>query len=162
MLTNNPWLMTTRYLVAFHDDVIKWKHFPRYWPFVRGIHRWIPLTKASDEKLWCFRWSPPEQTVEQTIETPVIWDTIAFIVTSLYCSQEMVTTQLEKFWKYQFNMQPPFPGANEIIWVYNTLSQDIRAPLKTRYSQCPDLNLWMLPLQVLSGRIKKLYLKSHG
>ena len=23
-----------------HDDVIKWKHFPCYWPFVRGIHRW--------------------------------------------------------------------------------------------------------------------------
>ena len=22
-----------------HDDVIKWKHFPRYWPFVRRIHR---------------------------------------------------------------------------------------------------------------------------
>ena len=22
-----------------HDDVIKWKNFPRYWPFVRGIHR---------------------------------------------------------------------------------------------------------------------------
>ena len=22
-----------------HDDVIKWKHFSRYWPFVRGIHR---------------------------------------------------------------------------------------------------------------------------
>ena len=22
-----------------HDDVNKWKHFPRYWPFVRGIHR---------------------------------------------------------------------------------------------------------------------------
>ena len=25
--------------ILFHDDVIKWKHFPRYWPFVRGIHR---------------------------------------------------------------------------------------------------------------------------
>ena len=24
---------------SMHDDVIKWKHFPRYWPFVRGIHR---------------------------------------------------------------------------------------------------------------------------
>ena len=24
---------------AWHDDVIKWKHLPRYWPFVRGIHR---------------------------------------------------------------------------------------------------------------------------
>ena len=23
----------------YHDDVIKWKHFSRYWPFVRGIHR---------------------------------------------------------------------------------------------------------------------------
>ena len=22
-----------------HDDVIKWKHFPRDWPFVREIHR---------------------------------------------------------------------------------------------------------------------------
>ena len=22
-----------------HDDVFKWKHLPRYWPFVRGIHR---------------------------------------------------------------------------------------------------------------------------
>ena len=22
-----------------HDDIIKWKHFPRHWPFVRGIHR---------------------------------------------------------------------------------------------------------------------------
>ena len=25
--------------IPVHDDVIKWKHFPRYWPFVRGIHR---------------------------------------------------------------------------------------------------------------------------
>ena len=22
-----------------HDDIIKWKHFPRYWSFVQGIHR---------------------------------------------------------------------------------------------------------------------------
>ena len=25
--------------VTTHADVIKWKPFPRYWPFVRGIHR---------------------------------------------------------------------------------------------------------------------------
>ena len=25
-------------LPLLHDDVIKWKHFPRNWPFVRGIH----------------------------------------------------------------------------------------------------------------------------
>ena len=26
------------YSSQYHDDVIKWKRFPRYWPFVRGIH----------------------------------------------------------------------------------------------------------------------------
>ena len=26
-------------VLSIHDDVIKWKHFPRNWPFVRGIHR---------------------------------------------------------------------------------------------------------------------------
>ena len=25
--------------LILHGDVIRWKHFPRYWPFVRGIHR---------------------------------------------------------------------------------------------------------------------------
>ena len=28
-----------RWLVGSHDDIVKWKHFPRYWPFVRGIHQ---------------------------------------------------------------------------------------------------------------------------
>ena len=47
---------------TFHDDVIEWNHFPRYWPFVRGIHRsrWIPHTKASDAELWYFLWSAAE------------------------------------------------------------------------------------------------------
>ena len=33
-----------------HDDVIKWKHFPRYWPFVRGIHR-SPVTSPHKGQL---------------------------------------------------------------------------------------------------------------
>ena len=28
-----------QYFKILHDDVIKWKHFPRNWPFVRVIHR---------------------------------------------------------------------------------------------------------------------------
>ena len=32
------WIILMWYIS--HDDVIKWKHFPRYWPFVRGIHRY--------------------------------------------------------------------------------------------------------------------------
>ena len=27
------------WLAPFHDDIIKWKHFRRYWPFVWGSHR---------------------------------------------------------------------------------------------------------------------------
>ena len=46
-------------------------------------HRWIPLTKASDAELWSFLSSVPEQTVEQTIETAVIWEATALIMTSL-------------------------------------------------------------------------------
>ena len=45
-----PWLLINKspliQVIVFlcqwwriHDDVIKWKHFPRNWPFVRGIHR---------------------------------------------------------------------------------------------------------------------------
>ena len=31
-----------------HDDVIKWKHFPRYWPFVRWIPPQRPVTQSFD------------------------------------------------------------------------------------------------------------------
>ena len=55
-----------------HDDVIKWKHFPCYWPFVRGIHQspvnslifsliciwingWVNNREAGDLR-WCPIW----------------------------------------------------------------------------------------------------------
>ena len=34
-----PNVNRSRSTICSHDDVIKWKHFPRYWSFVRGIHR---------------------------------------------------------------------------------------------------------------------------
>ena len=37
-----------------HNDVIKGKHFPRYWPFCVGNS---PVT---DAEVWCFLWSAPE------------------------------------------------------------------------------------------------------
>ena len=44
--TGNQWIinfsnkgLVIQKLFAFHDDVIKWRHFPRYWPFVQRIHR---------------------------------------------------------------------------------------------------------------------------
>ena len=35
----------------FHDDVIKWRHFPRNWPFVQGIHR--SLVNSPHKGQWC-------------------------------------------------------------------------------------------------------------
>ena len=47
----NPWFMWNvrwgHWYQSCHDDVIKWKHFPRCWPFLRGIHRWIPHAQRS-------------------------------------------------------------------------------------------------------------------
>ena len=40
-----------QWLLVYHDDVIKWKDFSRYWPFVRRIHR--SLVKSTHEGQWC-------------------------------------------------------------------------------------------------------------
>ena len=61
---------------------IKFRVTGPLWYLFNG-HRWIPLPKASDAELWCFLWSAPEQTIEQTNETPVIWDDNAPIMTTL-------------------------------------------------------------------------------
>ena len=41
---------------------------------------WIPFTKTSDVKLRCFLWCTPWQTVEQTVDMPVIWDAMVLTV----------------------------------------------------------------------------------
>ena len=67
-----------------HDDVIKWKHFPRYWPFVRGIRRSSvnsPHTKDSDAEVWYFLWWAWTNGWVNVVRL-VIWDAIAPIMTS--------------------------------------------------------------------------------
>ena len=39
MGTYNTHSVNAQFTLTIHDDVVKWKHFPHYWPFVRGIHR---------------------------------------------------------------------------------------------------------------------------
>ena len=68
-----------------HDDVIKWKHFPPYNPFVRGIHRspvnsphksqWRGALMVSLICAWINCWVNNHELV--------IWDAIALIMTSL-------------------------------------------------------------------------------
>ena len=68
--TRYSWVARTRgsTFTLWHDDVIKWKYFPRYWPFVRGIHQSLvesPFTKGSGAELWCFRWSALEKRLSK-------------------------------------------------------------------------------------------------
>ena len=62
-------------------------------------HRWIPVTKASNAELWCFLWFTPEQTVAQTIDTPVIWDPlyIALIMMSLWWNRNVLINQYSTY-----------------------------------------------------------------
>ena len=46
---NNVWNVS--HYSDIHDDVIKWKHFPGYRPFVRGIHR--SSVTSPHKGQWC-------------------------------------------------------------------------------------------------------------
>ena len=57
------WSWFSDWVISFfvhHDDVIKWKPFPRYWPFVRWLHRSPVNSPHKDAELWCFLWSALE------------------------------------------------------------------------------------------------------
>ena len=55
-----------------HDDVIKWKHFSRYWTFVCGIHR-LANSPHRGQLRGALIFSLIWRKVELTIETSVIW-----------------------------------------------------------------------------------------
>ena len=41
-ISGTKWRMKAISSYFVQEDVIKWKHFPRYWPFMWGIHR-VPV-----------------------------------------------------------------------------------------------------------------------
>ena len=69
---------------SVHDDVIKWKHFPRYWPFVREFHRspvnsthkgqWLGALMCSFICVLINGWANNREE---------IWGAIALILTSM-------------------------------------------------------------------------------
>ena len=40
----------SQHIGRFHEDIIKWKHFPCYWPFVQGIHQ--SLVNSPNKGQW--------------------------------------------------------------------------------------------------------------
>ena len=76
---------TLRLTTDWHDDVIKWKHFPRHWPLARGIHR-SPVNsphKGQWRGALMFSLIFARMNGWLTIVRLVIWDAMALIMTSL-------------------------------------------------------------------------------
>ena len=81
-------------------------------------HWWIPLTKAGDTVIWCFLWYAPEQTVKQTIETLVIWDAIALIVTSFIDTKPQQGRTRHKFVWESLNDEPMHLNICGLCWTF--------------------------------------------
>ena len=64
----------------WHFDGAWWRHQMGTFSTLMALCEGNPPVTA---ELWSFRWSALEQTVDQAIETPVIWDAIALIITYL-------------------------------------------------------------------------------
>ena len=106
-----------------HGDVIKWKHFPRYRPFVRWIHgsphkgQWRGALIFS---LICARinsWV--------TIARLVIWDAIAPIMTSLtvwYWLQLVTHALISQIGIFNISMPHISFNFPTITWVFLILS----------------------------------------
>ena len=95
-----------------HDDVIKWKHFPRNWPFVRGIHRspvnsphkgqwrgalmfslicvwindWVNNGEAGDLRRYRIHYDVTVMTWEKMERLPSFWTTLYNCPTLGLCS----------------------------------------------------------------------------
>ena len=72
-----------------HDDVIKWKHFPRCWPFVQGIHPSLVNSphKGQSHRALMLSLICAHINGWEKIVGLVIWDTIVPIMMSLQCPQ---------------------------------------------------------------------------
>ena len=71
----------------YHDDVIKWKHFPRSWPFVKGIH-WSPVVPlTNDNRFGALIWSLLLDWTNRWINSRVTGDSrhLDTNVTSQWC-----------------------------------------------------------------------------
>ena len=124
VLYQSHMIVLSQMWTTFHDEVIKWKHMPRHWPFLSGIHR-SPVTKASDAELW----SAPKQPVEQTIETQAIWDAIAVIITIMHTKRcKHVDTYAHAIEYYQYLRSSMSMGMSMSITthtMYISISQEI-------------------------------------
>ena len=91
-MSSKIWLKNEIDNWLYHGDIIKWKYFPRYWPFVRGIRRspvksqhkgqWRGVVMFSVICAWINGWVNNGEARDLRRIVP--------IMTSLWCPTEML------------------------------------------------------------------------
>ena len=113
-------------------------------------HWWIPITKASDVEFWCFLWSAPEQTAEQTIETGVIQTLLRSLKYFVYgCGSKWSFVNCIKFifaWGFitKHTIQAFYlQQGNPTVWYNKNLLFITPTFLSKSHNKHPMANLWI-------------------
>ena len=128
--------------VTTHDDVIKWKDFPRHWPFVRGIHRspvnstrkgqWrgalmFPGNQALS-KQWRCRWfETPSRSLWRHCNATVIMP-IDVVFSCHFFWSMMLCISLCNTWKLaaKIHFEQPMGTLVTLLWHYdNKISRNL-------------------------------------
>ena len=121
---NDTWFSCSSHEITSHDDVIKWKLFPRYWPFVRGIHRSpVGMESIGD------RWFPSKR--------PVTWNFDVFFDLRLnkrlrkQCKRWWFGTSSPSLWRHCNGMKRTectiYASASDQHWTYRTILNEREA-----------------------------------
>ena len=111
---------TTRrhWVVCAHDDVIKWEQFPRYWPFVRGIHRSLVNSPHKGQLRGALMFSLSCAWTNGWVSNlmTVIWDAI---MTSLEC-HFLLEIYLHNMRAMKVHV--PFSSNESVVFLFNIVN----------------------------------------
>ena len=122
----------TRSFCIIHDDIIKWKHFPRHWPFVRVIHRWRGALMFSLICPWTNGWANTRDAGDLRRHRPHYDLTVMFMRSAKSCPG-VFHSQINYVWNL----------ANIMVSNVPADSLDPLGAIKKEYRLC----LWNMTVQ---------------
>ena len=110
---------------------MKWKHFPRYWQFVWGIHRSLVDSPHKDQwrGVWGFLWCAPEQTLELPLfgdATTVMWH---------YCNEFVMCYSLVVYFFPEATRFEAMLEEGDSVFVQDNVQRRVSTDVKMMTSQ---------------------------
>ena len=92
-----------------HDDIIKWKHFPLYWPFVWGIHR----STLVQVMAWCRQATSHSVNQCWPVNSPHKGQWCGSLMFSLICALNKRLSIQSRGWWFETTWCPLWRHCNE-------------------------------------------------